>query len=158
MKAIDLLRLQTLVRRFRSKGHQIATLDPLLHKVEDAGTSSVRHWRVDEKARRLAQMMATAEDGCEGNIDLSVSGFSPAVTEDSVVPEDALNEIVGPHWRQIDHPGSSDLFTVGHILRAMQRAYCGNVSAEFVHVQTAEQFEWLSSHLECFRAKQGGTT
>jgi 2-oxoglutarate dehydrogenase complex dehydrogenase (E1) component-like enzyme len=175
MKATDLLRLHTLVRRFRSKGHQVATLDPLFHANHDANKTSVRHWRVDKKAQHLAQMMSTenaaanlrhSSNGKDNStIDLSDSGFTEGVTADTVVPTDALLEVVGPHWRQmglsLSHddsatsscscpPAAAGPITVGDVLRTMHSAYCRNVSAEFVHVQTVEQFEWLSSRLECF--------
>ena len=121
MKAVDLLRLHTLVRRFRSKGHQVATLDPLFHINHGSNKSSVRHWRVDEKAQHLAQMMATENvtdnDGSANDgdlaIDLSNSGFTDGVTADTVVPADALLEVVGPHWRQMDLSGGNALQTLG---------------------------------------------
>jgi len=106
MKAVDLLRLHTLVRRFRSKGHQVATLDPLFGINHDSDKTSVRHWRVDKKAQHLAQMMMVTENTtnnqCTANedglaIDLSNSGFTDGVTADTVVPADALLEVVGPH-------------------------------------------------------------
>ena len=127
MKAVDLLRLHTLVRRFRSKGHQVATLDPLFHVNRDSNKTSVRHWRVDKKAQHLAQMMSAEKMGYRSTsgrddvaIDLSNSGFTDGVTVDTVVPTDALLEVVGPHWRQmgLSHscPGP---ITVGNVLRTI---------------------------------------
>lgn len=164
MKAADLLRLNTLVSHFRNKGHQIATLDPLFDDGNKKLLKHVWHWRADKEARRLAKIVSVDPNEGNNTVDLSEAGFSDKVKEDTVVPEEALREIVGPHWEQIrSEPrkqgeiancsldsarSSAGPITVGMVLKRMYNSYCCNVSAEFTHVQTLEKFQWLSSHLE----------
>ena len=161
MKAVDLLRLKALVDAFRSKGHQVASLDPLYARTwrrsQQAGWvgQSLAHWRVDPEAQRLADLMDRVKDHDhrERDIDMAAAGFSADTSAVAVVPPDALLDIVGPHAGTLasggngGHGGGGGV-TVGDVLETMHQSYCGTVSAEFVHVQTTEQFHWLSQRLE----------
>jgi 2-oxoglutarate dehydrogenase E1 component len=139
MKAVsssDLLRLKSLVGIFRSKGHQIAALDPLSREWGEHKIAT--HWLADPEATGLKKMMRPDDSHVP---NLKAGGFSNVVKLDSIIPNDCLMDIVGPHWKK-------DQTQVGKILETMWKTYCSTSSAEYTHVQTSEQFHWLSSQLE----------
>lgn len=161
MKTVDLLRLKSLINIYRNQGHQIATLDPLHREWGSYQHGSYhrewgsRHWVSDPEAICLRTMMessATQSSSAPASINLEAGGFSSEVTAETVVPDDCLVEILGPHWSsKINVSGTFDRKTVGNILETMDKSYCRTVSAEYTHVQTGEQFNWLSNALETHR-------
>ena len=109
-----------------------------------------KHWEADPDAKHLmTTMVQVARHGTTTSIDLQAGGFSSDVTTDTVVPSECLIEILGPHWASNHHANTAlQDKTVGNILNTMYKSYCSTVSAEFTHVQSSEQFEWLSASLE----------
>ncbi|GAQ84781.1 2-oxoglutarate dehydrogenase E1 component [Klebsormidium nitens] len=128
------LKLVTLIRAFRSRGHFAATLDPLGRTLgpltEGDGDANIGKPVNAEDLHRLMKNYP--------RLDLSAVGLKGVDLRTRYFLGD-----------QLRIAKAAQLFwTVPEIVALMRASYCGTLTVEYEHVNTKEQKEWVRSMVE----------
>ena len=149
----DVLRIFTVVRAIRNRGHFAARLDPLGRSLGPLKEGyELMESTVPEDGADIAKLLNGFPN------DLYLRGRKVNVGQYLGLhdPSPEKRFFLGNECKSLDPDGRRQWWTVEELMTRLRAVYCGTLSAEFNHIASNHRKNWLRRQLEGHVRDDGG--
>eukprot|EP00879_Flechtneria_rotunda_P031152 GHRR01034006.1.p1 GENE.GHRR01034006.1~~GHRR01034006.1.p1 ORF type:complete len:719 (+),score=247.47 GHRR01034006.1:550-2706(+) len=145
----DTLKLAACIRRFRSRGHLIAQLDPLKRTAGGPwlGPIGDQYSRSDNTLMRLVSGYPAPASSTEAERCAFIA--AQLNLEGAVHPDRRF--LVGRVMPRAAEGPSKPLWSLHECIEVMSATYCGSLAVEYRHLQQQDEVSWMEERFEARR-------